>query len=63
MNAQDIVDALRRCLRESEDDRREIAAKIGISWITLSAWLTDEEEPHKRILARAAGFLRRFGSL
>ena len=63
MNAQDIVDALRRCLRESEDDRREIAAKIGISWITLSAWLTDEEEPHKRILARAAGFLRRFGYL
>jgi hypothetical protein len=63
MNAQDIVDALRRCLRESDDDRREIAAKIGISWITLSAWLADEEEPHKRILTRVAGFLRRFGYL
>jgi hypothetical protein len=29
----------------------------------LSAWLADEEEPHKRILARVAGFLRRFGYL
>ena len=63
MNAQDIVDALRRCLRESGDNRREIATKIGISWIILSAWLADEEEPHKRILARVAGFLRRFGYL
>src|SRR3982074_571734 len=49
MNAQDIVDALRRYLRESEDDRRETSTKIGISWITLSAWLADEGEPHKRI--------------
>jgi hypothetical protein len=63
MNAQDIVDALRRYLRESEEGRRETATKIGISWITLSAWLADEEEPHKRILARVAGFLRRFGYL
>jgi hypothetical protein len=39
MNAQDICDALRRYPSESEDDRREIATKIGISWITLSAWL------------------------
>jgi len=63
MNAQDIVDALRRCLRESENDRREIAAKIGISWITLSAWLAGEAEPPKSILARVAGFLKRFGYL
>jgi hypothetical protein len=44
MNAQDICDALRRYLSESEDDRREIAAKIGISWSTLSAWLAGEAE-------------------
>jgi hypothetical protein len=62
MNAQDICDALRRYLSESEDDRREIATKIGISW-TLSAWLAGEAEPPKRILARVAGFLRRFGYL
>ena len=63
MNAQDIGDALRRYLSESADDRREIATKIGISWITLSAWLSGEAEPPKNILARVAGFLRRAGYL
>ncbi len=63
MNAQDTCDALRRYLSESEDDRREIATKIGISWSTLSAWLAGEAQPHKRILARVAGFLRRSGYL
>jgi transcriptional regulator with XRE-family HTH domain len=63
MNAQDICDALRRYLSESQDDRREIATKIGISWSTLSAWLAGEAEPPKRIVARVAGFLRRFGYL
>ena len=63
MNAQDILDALRRYLRESEDDGREIATKIGVSWISLSAWLAGEAEPPKRILARVAGFLRGFGYL
>jgi hypothetical protein len=29
----------------------------------LSAWLAGEAEPPKRILARVAGFLRRFGYL
>ena len=63
MNAQDVLNGLRRYLSESADDRRNIAAKIGISWITLSAWLAGEAEPPKRILARVAGFLRRFGYL
>jgi hypothetical protein len=63
VNAQDIINGLRRYLSESEDDRREIATKIGISWTILSAWLAGEAEPHKRSLARVAGFLRRFGYL
>lgn len=63
MNAQDTLNGLRRYLSESEDDRREIATKIGVSWVTLSAWLAGEAEPHKRILARVASFLRRFGYL
>jgi len=63
MNAQDICDALRRYLSESQDDRRDIAAKIGISWITLSAWLAGEAEPPKSSLTRVAGFLRRSGYL
>jgi hypothetical protein len=63
VNAQDICDALRRYLSESEDDRREIAAKVGISWITLSAWLADETELPNSVLARVAGFLRRSGYL
>ena len=63
MNAQDVLNGLRHYLNESEDDRREIATKIGISWSTLSAWLAGEAEPPKRILARVAGFLRRFGYL
>jgi len=63
MNAQDVIVGLRLYLSESEDDQREIATKIGVSWITLSAWLVGEAEPHKRILARVAGLLRRFGYL
>jgi transcriptional regulator with XRE-family HTH domain len=63
MNAQDICDALRRYLSESEDDQREIATKIGISWNTLSAWLAGETEPPKSMLARVAGFLKRSGYL
>jgi transcriptional regulator with XRE-family HTH domain len=63
MNAQDICDALRRYLSESEDDRREIGTKIGISRTTLSAWLAGEAEPTKGMLARVAGFLRRSGYL
>jgi hypothetical protein len=63
MNAQDVLIGLRRYLSESEDDQREIATKIGVSWIILSAWLAGESEPHKRILTRVAGFLRRFGYL
>jgi len=63
MNAPDICDALRRYLSESEDDQREMATKIGISWNTLSAWLAGEAEPPKGILARVAGFLRRSGYL
>jgi hypothetical protein len=63
MNAQDVCDALRRCLSESENDPRESATKIGVSWIILSAWLAGEAEPNKRILAQVAGFLRRFGYL
>jgi hypothetical protein len=46
MNAQDICDALRRYLSESADDRRDIAAKIGISWITLSAWRSGATQKH-----------------
>jgi transcriptional regulator with XRE-family HTH domain len=57
MNAQDICDALRRYLSESEDDQREIATKIGISWNTLSAWLAGEAEPPKSMLARWRVFL------
>ena len=63
MNAQDVLNGLRRYLSESADDRRNIAAKIGISWITLSAWLAGEAEPPKSILTRVAGFLRRSGYL
>jgi hypothetical protein len=56
MNAQDICDALRRYLSESEDDGREIATKIGISWITLSAWLAGEAEPPKKHFGTGSGF-------
>jgi hypothetical protein len=63
MNAQDVLIGVRRYLSESEDDQHEIATKIGVSWIILSAWLAGGSEPHKRILARVAGFLRRFGYL
>jgi hypothetical protein len=63
VNAQEVIYGLRRYLSESEDDHLTTATKIGISWITLSAWLAGEAEPHRRRFARVAGFLRRFGYL
>ena len=56
MNAQDICDALRRYLSESEDDQREMATKIGISWehlIGLARWRSGATQRH---LSTGGGF-------
>jgi len=45
-----------RYVSESEDSRREVASKIGISCITLADFFADEAQPHKRTLAQVAGF-------
>jgi transcriptional regulator with XRE-family HTH domain len=61
MKAQDVLDAVKRYVSESEDSERQIAIKIGVSRATLYRWLADKAQPHKRRLAQVAGFLRRIG--
>ena len=63
MTTEDVLKALGRYTRESNESDRRTAAMLGIKRATLRAWLQDGDPPHKRILARLAGFLRRVGYL
>jgi transcriptional regulator with XRE-family HTH domain len=63
MTAEDVLKALGRYTRESNESDRRTAAMLGIRRETLRAWLQDGDPPQKRILARLAGFLRRVGYL
>jgi hypothetical protein len=55
--------ALGQYTREVDEDDRRTAAILGIKRSTLAGWLRGGDPPQKRILARAAGFLRRVGYL
>lgn len=61
MKAQDVLDAVKRYVSESEESERRTAIKLGVSRVTLSRWLADKAQPHRRRLAQVAGFLRRIG--
>jgi len=61
VKTQDVLDAVKRYVGESQDGERQTAIKIGVSRATLYRWLTDKAQPHKRRLAQVAGFLRRIG--
>ena len=63
MTAEDVLKALGRYTRESNESDRRTAAMLGIKRATLRAWLQDGDPPQKRMLARLAGFLRRVGYL
>jgi transcriptional regulator with XRE-family HTH domain len=63
MTTEDVLEALGRYMRESNESDRRTAAMLGIKRATLIAWLQGADPPQKCILARLAGFLRRVGYL
>jgi len=63
MTAEDVLKALGRYMRESNQTDQQTAAALGIKRATLGAWLQAEDPPKNSMLARLAGFLRRVGYL
>ena len=61
MSTDEVLDALEKYTKESDDSDRVTATKLGINQITLSTWLKRAARPEKCMLARLAGFLRRVG--
>jgi hypothetical protein len=63
VTAEDVLNALERYTRESDETDRQTAAKLGINQLTLKAWSLGVHPPQRHLLARLAGFLRRVGYL
>jgi hypothetical protein len=63
MTTEEVLQALGRYARDSNQSDRRMATQLGISRVTLSDWLGGKDQPHKCVLARVAGFLRRVGYL
>ena len=63
MTTEDVLTALERYTRESNENERQTAKKLGINPFTLHAWLRGVDPPRRCLLARLAGFLRRVGYL
>ena len=61
MSTDEVLDALEKYTKESDESNRETATKLGVNQVTLSTWLKRVARPEKRVLARLAGFLRRVG--
>ena len=63
MTTDEVLDALGRYTRDSQDNERQTATKLGITHPILEDWLSGRTRPQKDTLARLAGFLRRVGYL
>ena len=63
MSTEEVLQALTRYTKETNDSERQTATKLGVNCMTLSTWLHGKEPPQKCTLARLAGFLRRVGYL
>src|SRR3984893_19009566 len=61
MSTEEVLQALTRYTKETNDSERQTATKLGVNCMTLSTWLHGKEPPQKCTLARLAGFLRRVG--
>jgi hypothetical protein len=61
MTSEKLIEVLKRYQRESNQEERMLAARIGVNHHTLHQWLTSSESPIKGRLALAACFLRRVG--
>lgn len=60
---EDVLNALERYMRESNQTDRQTATKLGVSRLTLKTWLRSADPPQRCLLARLAGFLKRVGYL
>ena len=63
MSTDEVLAALGRYTRDSEDSERQTATKLGITHPILEDWLSGRTRPQKGTLARLAGFLKRVGYL
>jgi hypothetical protein len=63
MTTDEVLDALGRYKKDSNDSDRQTATKLGIKNPILEDWLSGKTRPQKSTLARLAGFLRRVGYL
>jgi transcriptional regulator with XRE-family HTH domain len=59
LDTEEVLQALTRYTKETNDSERQTATKLGVNCMTLSTWLHGKEPPQKCTLARLAGFLRR----
>jgi transcriptional regulator with XRE-family HTH domain len=63
VTTEDVLNALGRYARESNESDRQTAVQLGVSRLTLKAWLRGVAPLQRCLLARLAGFLRRVGYL
>ena len=63
MTTEDVLKALGRYTRESDQTDQQTAVEIGIKRATLGAWLQGVDPPEKGMVTRLAGFLKRVGYL
>ena len=63
MTTEEVLQALGRYTEESSESERQTATKLGVTRMTLTAWLGGKDRPQRFMLARLAGFLRRVGYL
>ena len=57
MSTEEVLQALTRYTKETNDCERQRATNLGIHCMTPSTWLHGKEPPQKCTLARLAGFL------
>ena len=63
MTTDEVLDALGRYFKDSNESDRQTATKLGMRFPILEEWLSGKTRPQKSALARLAGFLRRAGYL
>jgi transcriptional regulator with XRE-family HTH domain len=63
VTTEDVLNALGRYARESNESDRQTATQLGVSRLTLKEWLRGAAPAQRCLLARLAGFLRRVGYL
>jgi hypothetical protein len=61
MSTEEVLNALERYARESDETDRQTATKLGVTETILADWLRRAAQPERCMLARLAGFLRRVG--